>query len=250
MYAIPFDVDGWRGVDLLIGSKEKNGGIGWLESPDNPRDLSAWTYHRLRDAGWIMSLEAADIDGDGDRDVLASDRKGGKRGVFWLENGDHAGEAAARWRERPIGGEDHEVMFLDYADLGGDGRKDVVVAAKPRRVLVFSQSADLRQRWKLQVIELTGNIGNAKAVRVADINLDGQLDLTLSCEGATGDKSGVVWFDRELSSGWSMRDISGPPGTKYDRMELVDLDGDSDLDVITCEEAENLGVIWYENPAK
>ena len=30
---------------------------------------------------------------------------------------------------------------------------------------------------------------------------------------------------------------------------LADLDGDGDLDVLTCEEVGNLGVIWYENPA-
>ena len=29
-----------------------------------------------------------------------------------------------------------------------------------------------------------------------------------------------------------------------------DLDEDGDLDVITCEESSNLGVIWYENPVK
>ena len=29
---------------------------------------------------------------------------------------------------------------------------------------------------------------------------------------------------------------------------VLDLDGDKDLDVITCEERDNLGVFWYENP--
>jgi hypothetical protein len=52
--------------------------------------------------------------------------------------------------------------------------------------------------------------------------------------------------DRE----WVARDISGAPGTKFDLVRLVDLDGDGDLDVLTCEEIENLGVIWYENPAR
>jgi hypothetical protein len=148
-------------------------------------------------------------------------------------------------------------MFLDYADFDGDGRKEVVVAAKPRRVLVFSQPADPRQQWNSKVIDLEGNLGNAKATRVADVDLDGRADLILSCEGATGDESGVAWFRRETASGndpqsggWAMNDISGAPGTKFDRMELVDLDADGDLDLITCEEAENLGVIWYENPAR
>jgi hypothetical protein len=141
-------------------------------------------------------------------------------------------------------------MFLDYADLDGDRINEVVVAAKPRRVLVFSPPADPRKRWNWEVIDLEGNLGNAKAVRVADINLDDRADLVLSCEGATGERSGVAWFDRGGPSGWTLHDIAGPPGTKFDRMELVDLDTDGDLDVITCEEAENLGVIWYENAAR
>jgi hypothetical protein len=36
-------------------------------------------------------------------------------------------------------------------------------------------------------------------------------------------------------------------------LELVDLDGDSDLDILTCEEREGgrgLGIIWYENPSR
>ena len=45
------------------------------------------------------------------------------------------------------------------------------------------------------------------------------------------------------------RGLSGPAGVKFDRIELRDLDGDGDLDLITCEERDNLGVFWYENPA-
>ena len=45
-------------------------------------------------------------------------------------------------------------------------------------------------------------------------------------------------------------DISGrTTGIKFDRIELLDLDQDGDLDLLTCEERDNLGLIWYENPA-
>ena len=35
---------------------------------------------------------------------------------------------------------------------------------------------------------------------------------------------------------WELHDVSGPEGIKYDRLELVDLDEDGDLDILTCEE--------------
>lgn len=47
---------------------------------------------------------------------------------------------------------------------------------------------------------------------------------------------------------WEPHKIAGIEGSKFDLVELLDLDGDGDLDVITCEEGENIGVIWYENP--
>jgi hypothetical protein len=252
MYALPMDIDGRHGIDIVVGSKGTGASIGWLEAPEDRRDVSAWKYRRLRDARWIMSLVAEDIDADGDSDLLASDRNGPTRGIFLLENrGDR------RWRAHAIGGGDHEVMFLDCADLDADGRKEIVVAAKQRRVLVFSKPGEVGALWAQTVIELSGNLGNAKAVRVADLDRDGSADLVVSCEGATGDKSGVAYFTRdkkasagESSARWTMHDISGPPGTKFDRIELVDVDDDGDLDVLTCEEAENLGVIWYENPTR
>jgi hypothetical protein len=40
---------------------------------------------------------------------------------------------------------------------------------------------------------------------------------------------------------------SGTPLTQPPK-QLLALDGDGDLDVITCEERDQLGVIWYENP--
>ena len=79
------------------------------------------------------------------------------------------------------------------------------------------------------------------------IILDGQVDIVFSCENAKG-KSGVMWL---TSPDWTPREISGKDeGVKFDRIELLDLDADGDLDLLTCEERDNLGVIWYENPQR
>lgn len=48
--------------------------------------------------------------------------------------------------------------------------------------------------------------------------------------------------------------MSGPEGIKFDRIELVNLDFDGDLDVLTCEEPHvvgeervDLGAIWSDS---
>ena len=108
--------------------------VGWFEAPPEARPLDDWVWHPLREVGWLMSLVTADLNGDGDVDLLLTDRRGPRRGVFWLENPGPV-QAAGPWKEQPVGsiGRD-EVMFLRYADLEGDGRKDLVSAVKQQHL--------------------------------------------------------------------------------------------------------------------
>ena len=184
MQALAIDLDGQHGRDLLLGSKNPNAAIGWLQSPPAPDDLAGWRYHRLRDAAWIMSLEAHDMDADGDLDVIFSDRKGARSGVYWLEN---PGVAAVReqeaWTERPIGAHGREVMFVDLTDLDGDGGVDVAAAVKPADIVLFRQQAS--GSFQEDIIHLdAANLGDAKAVKAADVNCDGRRDLLFTCENA------------------------------------------------------------------
>ena len=252
MFAVPMQVDGKRGVDIVAGGKDGAAQVGWWEAPANPRDVKTWTWHPLCDAGWIMSLVAADMDGDGDEDILASDRKGSGRGCFWLEN---PGAAAVKgpWARHDIGGAGKEVMFLTVADLDADGLDDVLVAVKPDRFLFLRRLARDGRSWKTHAIRVPPGVGTPKAVRVGDVNLDGRADIVFSCENATGAKHGVKWLSYRKAptdAEWDAHDISGPEGVKFDLVQMLDVDGDGDPDVLTCEERTNLGVVWYENPAR
>jgi hypothetical protein len=235
--------------ELFCGGKGAGAAIGRFIPRAEARNLAGWQWHPLRDAGWIMTLAAADFDADGDADLFASDRKGPRRGCLWLEN-PGANEPDQRWPEHPIGGSQDEVMFADVIDLDGDGRQEVLAATAGSGCLLFRRAAP--DTWETTRITTPERTGTGKSVRAGDIDRDGRLDLVLSCENAGGGKSGVVWLSARQSyfdGAWQRHEISGKEGTKFDLVQLVDLDADGDLDVLTCEERENLGVIWYENPA-
>ena len=262
MFCLPMDVDGRGGIDLVVGSKAPAATVAWLEAPAQSDDLHGWKLHPIMDAAWVMSLVAADVDGDGRQDVIVSDRKGDQPGVYWLQS--QPDGPGLQWARHAIGGLGQQVMFLDYADLNGDGVKDVLVAISGGDLLYLRRDVPEGQRhqtatkpddirWSAFTISMPENVGGGKSVRVGDINLDGKMDLVLSCESANGDRSGVVWMEYNGTpekGSWQTHELSGTAGVKFDLLQLVDLDGDGDLDVITCEERDNLGLIWYENPTR
>ncbi len=250
MFAVPMDVDGKNGLDIVVGSKGGGAAVGWLQAPSDARKVDQWKYHRLSKAGWIMSIQAHDMDDDDDFDLLVSDRKGAARGVYWLENpGSQLTNSGAEWPRHAIGGADREVMFLTRNQLHGTDRWDVLAAVRGKGISVFSGNAS--GAWTGVEISMPPGCGTGKGVAVGDVNLDGRKDVVFTCENAKGDLSGIRWLMKNSQSGaWSDHEISGGHGVKFDRVELIDLDADGDLDVLTCEERVNLGVIWYENPTR
>lgn len=256
MFGRPFDMDGKNGIDLVVGSKNPNGTLGWLEAPENPRNMEAWKYHEITTAGWIMSIELLDMDNDGLVDILISDRYGDLRGVRWLKHPGNRSALKGLWENHFIGVQDGEPMFLTLANIPewtSDGVPGIVVPDLVKGWEIFYREEG---RWVNESMTYPAFSGTrGKSVAVADMNHNGSWDLVASYEGAL-DRSGVLSVDGFLEKNPSYTDISGKEGVKYDFIVLIDMDGDGDLDVLTCEETGEdgskvgLGVIWYENPFK
>lgn len=253
MFMLPMDMDHRNGIDIVTGSKGPGAAIGWFEAPVNPRDVTKWNWHLLYKAGWIMSLLAYDIDKDGDLDIVSSDRRGGRSGVLWLENPgkDSIGKSWPEHRIGPVG--EYEAMFITIADLDADGSSDIIAATKGGAIYFFRQMSNKPLAWDARQIAMPNNTGTGKAVAVGDIDGDGHNDIVFSTEAARDSAEGIMWLSfvkSPLDRTWFSHGISGPAGrgTKYDLVELLDVDGDGDLDVVTTEEKSELGVVWYENP--
>lgn len=280
MFSITFDVNKDGHLDIISGAKDADAKIAWFEAPTtNKRDLATWKFHEITDVGWVMSLVAEDMDGDKDIDIVVSDRRtnAGLQGAWWLENPGSHKDQSKPWAHHFISEPNVEAMFLRLHDLDGDGDRDVVVPIRlnelsarlknantadpdqnPSRLRWYERLDATGKKWRSHEIAYPADVGRSKGTAVGDIDGNGRLDIVLSHATANAPLSGMVWLSYKNSvfdSVWQRHEISGPNGSKYDRVELLDVDGDGDLDAMTTEEnfgkdSLGLGAIWYENPTR
>jgi hypothetical protein len=256
MYAEPLQVDGQYGVDLLAAGKGENAQLGWFEAPEKAGDLGRWKWHEITPVGWVMSMILRDMDRDGDVDVVITDRKGALAGCRWLENPGEPAARKKRWNSHLIGAKDLEVMFMSMADMDGDGVEEAVVSERTAQTIRIYKRMDAGGlEWQERIIALPSFTGMAKSVEVGDVNGDGVQDLVVSTNTNDQELNGLVWLNGKSIGASKQADfqpVSEAHNAKYDKVELLDIDGDGDLDILICEEnhgddSRGLGVIWYEN---
>lgn len=228
--------------------------------PPDPLQGSLWREQLLGHVHIPINSEPVDLDGDGDLDVVAGSRGEGR--VLWFEN-----LGGLEFREHPIALDDAPAGLsvtgfnMDYADLDGDGRRDIVSTAWPGMIVLLHRPEHPDDAWQMSVL------GSAPpdqliSVRLGDIDGDGDLDIFSGAYSrGPRDRDGplvtvddplgrIVWFEnpRDPSVPWTRHDISRRKRGMYDKWLLRDLDGDGDLDAIgTRGNSEPYdGVIWLE----
>ncbi|MFC1640462.1 FG-GAP-like repeat-containing protein [Patescibacteria group bacterium] len=248
-------IDSDNRVDLVAGSTDEDSGVFWFKSPSNPANLSEWEIHEIAKADWIMGLVLSDMDKDGDLDVLVSDREDK---VAWFRNSINDPTAEQPWKEFLIG-TTCAARWFDYVDLDQDNNKDVVVAdscGDQTAITWFEGGVDPAsvpwpKQWPKHTIKFSADTDwtteHSKAVAGGDIDGDGKNDLAV-VTAVFGHR--IYWLNSTTNvfdDRWKGQLIfdDGEPA-KFDEVQLLDLDADGDLDILTSEE-KRLGVFWYEN---
>lgn len=254
--------------------------ISWFEITGDPLEGESWIEHELTRVIWPINAQPVDLDGDGDLDVIGGSVA--ETRLIFLENVTK-GKRMPQFAEHPIKiegtsmigdmrpprrREDNDALVsgfnMDFADLSGDGRLDIVTFEFSRllgRTLVWLEQPEmLADPWALHLI---GDYApdDIVGITVADINGDQQPDIMVGAySGGDRDNDAVLdpnvaagrlsWFENTgaKDTAWLRHDISRRRRGMFDKFVAKDMDGDGDVDFATTRGNSSIydGVLWLE----
>lgn len=193
------------------------------------------------EANGARGVYAADIDGDGDIDVIGAAESDDK--VAWYENLDGLGNFSS---QNIITQNLNAAVDVFAADLDGDNDVDILVASKGHNQqegkVVWYKNMDGLGTFTNQALlisELT--LG---AVSVFAIDLDGDEDLDVLSASFLDNK--VAWYKNDGIGNFGSQQIITNIASSTRDVYAADLDGDGDMDVLSVSTATDK-VIWFEN---
>lgn len=232
------DMDEDGDIDILGAASEAEDVI-WWENTDGSGTV--WLEHLVvGDFSGAKDVFAADVDGDGDFDVLgAASIQFGSRDLAWWENTDGLGTV---WIEHSIEGSFYGAQSVFGADIDGDGDLDVFAAASYLDDISWWENTDgLGTEWTKHCV--TDLFNGASRVFVADMDNDGDLDVIGSAIYADE----VTWWENITGSGlrWESHKIDENFNCPVS-LFAVDVDSDGDMDVLGAAALAD-DVTWWEN---
>ena len=211
------DLDGDGDPDLVIATATGTADV-WFNDGQG-------SFSPGQDLGALVGSEnnskqfaLADLDGDGDRDLVFVGPVGGAGAGIWFNDGHGAFTAATQTPPS-------NALYVAAGDLDGDGDADLVFGLSTGTALWFNDGHGAFTAATSGVPAFQANGG----VALGDVDGDGDLDLVLGNRG--GAANNQVW----LNDGHGAFSAGQTLEADYTfGVTLADLDRDGDLDIATA----------------
>ncbi|MBX2848868.1 MAG: VCBS repeat-containing protein [Acidiferrobacterales bacterium] len=252
--------DGW--VDIVAACEESH--IAYFQNPATHNTDKSWdsiipslTKNR---GSWIRAF-TADVTGDGQLDITAANKGASdivRPGIDAPKNGPTSLITLSgpplkdsSWHEQILFQEGVPNTALPV-DIDGDGDIDILAAKRVQQELVLIENLKTASDGTISSKPIRINItpsfpaptdwkgfANAFQADIADIDGDNRLDIVLNVIEKSKDyktlHAGLGWLKQpeDLSSPWLYYRIGNTLPDWVIGIHLADIDGDSDLDVVT-----------------
>jgi hypothetical protein len=236
VFVIDLDEDG--ALDVLTTART-SGRVSWFRGHRDPGAPPVYSEHVITSLADVpLAVFAADVDGDGDLDVLSAGFNDDK--IVWYENG---GGDIGVFPSRDISTTADGAADVAAADLDGDGDVDVVSAARLSGLITWYEN-DGAADPAFTAHDIASAPG-ATSVALADIDGDGDIDIAAS---SLGDHTVYLYLNINL----------GPPGPSFPgqvvstagldpvRVVVADVDGDGKRDLLSAGRQSDT-ILWHRN---
>ncbi|MCX7020674.1 MAG: VCBS repeat-containing protein, partial [bacterium] len=240
------DIDGDTDLDV-VGTGSESNEIAWWA---NDGSGGGWTKTLVDDTfQGGRFVRAADLDGDGDLDIIATGAPPFSGRLAWWSNDDGVGGS---WTYHSIASYSN-AWEVSAADVDGDTDLDIICASGSNDSMTWWSNNDgAGGSWTSHAVSGTATGGYYGALGV---DMDGDSDIDIV--GTAWNAGTVVWWENTDGSGssWTehiVSDAVSNPRSVY----AVDLDGDSDLDLVVAafvgdnvscwENVDGKGTTWTE----
>ncbi|MEC3906155.1 T9SS type A sorting domain-containing protein [Tamlana sp. 2201CG12-4] len=229
------DIDNDGDMDIISASFGDNK-IAWYENIDGLGNYGLQKIITTETSG-PKSVFAADIDGDGNIDVLSASEGDDK--IAWYENTDGLGNFGT---QQIISTNSDGPISIYVNDIDGDGHMDVVYASTGDNTIAWYKNTNgLGNFGSQQIISTSAN--RPESVFVADINGDGNLDIL----SASLFDNKLAWYENTDGLGsFGTQQIISTSASGPTSIYASDIDGDTDLDVLSTSQNDEK-IAWYEN---
>ena len=205
--------------------------------------IIGWTSRIITTAAHdANSVFAIDIDNDGNIDVLSTSYdiiSGSNDKVAWYENN---GSSPPGWTNYTIATSANKPESVYAIDIDNDNDIDVLSASiSDDKIAWYENDGSSPPNWAAHNISTSAD--HAYAVYAIDMDKDNDIDVL----SASIQDSKIAWYENNGSSppSWTTHIISSSANFPTS-VFAIDLDNDTDIDVLTT-----LGigdkVVWYEN---
>ena len=214
---------------------------------------TAWNYYQVAGsgsptgAGYRNSVYAADIDGDGDNDIISLGNWEDFHSIDWWENVgtiDYWEHKHQIHDDRITGlnnkSGDHSVYVID---MDTDGDMDVVGAFAGLNAVYWWENLNgIGTSWDSHLV--VNNFSEVWSIYAGDLDSDSDIDIV----GVSPKTDTIAWWENANGSGTSW--IQHEVDTNFEEaigVCIADINGDGDLDIIGAEGVDtNAEIAWWD----